>query len=255
MIKHLPKRIEERIQNQAYQTIDLGMSGASVFLFDDQVLKTDQVSFEMLHELQVLRTLESFHLTPKLIEAVQKDDMVYLLMERLKGSDLSQKEHIENPIRLIDLLIEGLHTLWDIPISHLDLKYTLEDKLHEAKIRIDHGFVDFKACDEGIIKKRFKDETELYQYLVKHKPVLDDIVLSHGDYCLPNIFADQHTLIGFIDLGRVGLDSKHQDVALCARSLLYNLEDESYVKLFYEKLGIPIDERLIDYYLLLDELF
>lgn len=255
MMKELPINIEKHIHQKTYETIDLGMSGASVFRFDDQVLKIDQASFEMHHEVHVLKTLKPYQMTPHLIESMIEDDKVYILMERLKGLDLSQDEHIKHPLRLIDLLIKGLHKLWSVPIKDLDVTYSLDDKLKEAKLRIDQHLVDFKACDEGIIKKRFKDETELYHYLVKHKPVLHDMVLSHGDYCLPNIFADKDQFVGFIDLGRVGLDSKHQDIALCARSLLYNLEDETYVKLFYEKLGIPIDERLIDYYLLLDELF
>lgn len=255
MMKELPKSIQKHIHHKAYETIDLGMSGASVFRFDDRVLKIDQASFEMHHEVHVLKTLKPYHMTPDLIESIIEAGKVYILMERLKGFDLSQVEHIKHPLRLIDLLIEGLHKLWSVPIKDLDITYSLDDKLKEAKLRIDQQLVDFNACDEGIVKNRFKDEHELYHYLVKHKPIIKDRVLSHGDYCLPNLFADEGQFIGFIDLGRVGIDSKHQDIALCARSLFYNLEDESYVKLFYEKLGISIDEHLIDYYLLLDELF
>ncbi len=73
----------------------------------------------------------------------------------------------------------------------------------------------------------------MLQHLKTHQSIIKDLVLSHGDYCLPNICATHKKVTGFIDLGRVGLDSKHQDIALCARSILYNLEDDKYQKMFY----------------------
>ena len=44
----------------------------------------------------------------------------------------------------------------------------------------------------------------------------------HGDFCLPNIFADDSGLTGLIDLGRAGVADKWQDIAICYRSLSNN---------------------------------
>lgn len=52
----------------------------------------------------------------------------------------------------------------------------------------------------------------------------EEPVLSHGDYCLPNLFAMGHTLSGFIDLGRAGTADRWQDIALCYRSLKHNAD-------------------------------
>ncbi|MBP5162946.1 MAG: tRNA (guanosine(37)-N1)-methyltransferase TrmD [Spirochaetales bacterium] len=50
-----------------------------------------------------------------------------------------------------------------------------------------------------------------------------DPVLSHGDFCLPNIFADNRTITGFIDLGYCTVGSRQGDIDTCIESLEANL--------------------------------
>ena len=91
----------------------------------------------------------------------------------------------------------------------------------------------------------------------------EEPVLSHGDFCLPNIFFSKNKVSGFIDLGKMCVADKYQDIALCYRSLTNNL-DGGYggkvrkkhdVNKFFNKLGIVPDWDKIRYYILLDELF
>ena len=48
-------------------------------------------------------------------------------------------------------------------------------------------------------------------------------VLSHGDFCLPNILADNSGITGFLDLGYCTVGTKHADVETCIESLESNL--------------------------------
>ncbi|MCL1807346.1 MAG: hypothetical protein FWG31_06560 [Oscillospiraceae bacterium] len=72
---------------------------------------------------------------------------------------------------------------------------------------------------------------------------------------------DGETVTGFIDAGRGGLADKWQDIALCVRSLGYNLRDsgqtekDRYTALLLSCLGVEPDWVKIKYYILLDELF
>lgn len=48
-------------------------------------------------------------------------------------------------------------------------------------------------------------------------------VLSHGDFCLPNILADNKGITGFLDLGFCSVAEKHRDIDTCIESLEANL--------------------------------
>ena len=50
-----------------------------------------------------------------------------------------------------------------------------------------------------------------------------DSVLSHGDFCLPNIFADNRGITGFIDLGLCTVTAREADIETCIESLEANL--------------------------------
>ena len=107
-----------------------------------------------------------------------------------------------------------------------------------------------------------RDPEELLGWLEDHRPSFEP-VLSHGDFCLPNIFLHDGGISGFIDLGDAGIGDKWRDVALCCRSLKHNF-DGSYggkvypdfdPNLLFDALGIEPDREKMRYYTLLDELF
>lgn len=50
-----------------------------------------------------------------------------------------------------------------------------------------------------------------------------DSVLSHGDFCLPNILADNRGITGFIDLGSCTVTAREADIETCIESLEANL--------------------------------
>lgn len=99
---------------------------------------------------------------------------------------------------------------------------------------------------------------DLYHWLIENKPS-EELCFTHGDYFLPNIFIDGNFVTGFIDLGRAGIADKWQDIALCVRSIGYNLRNcdgkDRYVDMLFEHLKIEPDWEKINYYILLDELF
>lgn len=48
----------------------------------------------------------------------------------------------------------------------------------------------------------FSNQEELLVWLEKNRPQ-EDIVLTHGDFCLPNVFIDNDKISGFIDFGKM----------------------------------------------------
>ncbi|MFR5875238.1 MAG: phosphotransferase [Eubacterium sp.] len=117
--------------------------------------------------------------------------------------------------------------------------------------------------NETIDPDGFSDINELYLFFINNKPD-NDLVFTHGDYCLPNIFIDNNKTVGFLDLGKAGIADRWQDIALCVRSLKYNMCNQCSMsydefintkKYFYSLLGIKEDKQKLKYYILLDELF
>ena len=51
-------------------------------------------------------------------------------------------------------------------------------------------------------------------------------VLCHGDLCLPNVFADNRGITGFIDLGNCHIGTREEDINDCIWSLEANLTGE-----------------------------
>ncbi|MBO5866861.1 MAG: phosphotransferase, partial [Clostridia bacterium] len=77
------------------------------------------------------------------------------------------------------------------------------------------------------------------------KYLLDDnyATLVHGDFCLPNILAQDDKIVGYIDLGDAGIGDPWMDYAWCIWSLEYNLGTKQYTPLLLEKLGIQFDQE------------
>ncbi|MCU4581133.1 phosphotransferase [Acinetobacter gyllenbergii] len=108
----------------------------------------------------------------------------------------------------------------------------------------------------------FQSPEVLLSWLNAHR-LNEDLVFSHGDFCLPNIFIDQDNISALIDLGRSGIADRYQDIAQCYRSLKYNFSGVysgiAYpnfdTDMLFNELEMTPDYDKIRYYMLLDELF
>lgn len=87
-----------------------------------------------------------------------------------------------------------------------------------------------------------------------------DLVVCHGDLCLPNIVLDPETLdvAGFIDLGRLGVADRHADLALLLANARETWPDEERARdadaAFAEWYGLAPDPGRLRFYLHLDPL-
>ena len=259
----LPDKIKEIIGNRAYTLDDIGMSGSQVLIFDDMVLKIQPESAEALTEREMMRWLGGKLPVPDIICHEVVDGMSFLLMSRLSGKMTCDPTIINDPMRLVDLLCEGLQMLWQVDISDCPCNATLDQHLSAAEYRVKNGLVDVDDAEPDTFGEQgFRNPEELLAWLKDNRPT-EDRVLSHGDYCLPNIFADDKGVCGFLDSGRGGYADRYRDIALCYRSLKSNLHG-SYgdhppidfdADMLFHKLGIAPDWEKIRYYTLLDELF
>lgn len=258
----LPEKIAALISEERYQTDDIGMSDASVLLFQDKVLKIQNTGHEAENEYQMMSWLHGKLSVPKVL-AYEKDDRnSWLLMSRCPGEAACAEKYMKEPDRQIKLLAQGLKNLWRIDIADCPSDCRLKHKLAQASYYVEHGLVDIENTEPDTFGKNgFQNPAKLLQWLYDNQPE-EELVLSHGDYCLPNIFLSEQK-ISYIDLGKTGIADKWCDIALCYRSLSHNYSGayhgRSYTglddQLLFRELGLTPDWKKIRYYILLDELF
>jgi aminoglycoside phosphotransferase len=239
--------------NSTKETIGCSQAEIYRFISSDKnlYLKVEKVNPQFTHEQKMMHWLQGRLPVPKIIAQCQEAGYDYLLMTEAIGEMACSEKYLNYPEILVRLLAEGIKMLQAIDISDCPFDTTLKHKLHAARDRIEKGQVDMTDWEETTL---FNSPKELYDYLVANQPK-EEIVFSHGDYCLPNIFFAEETVTGFIDLGRAGIADKWQDIALCVRSLEHNLKGKDYSGLLFEYLGIQPNYEKIRYYILLDELF
>lgn len=260
---YFPAKIKTILGDRPYIIDTIGMSKAQVICFDDMVLKIEKQSVESNRENHMMEWLKDKISVPQILCSEQEKGMSYLLMSRMRGEMSSSTKIMANPRQLVKALAEGLKMLWEIDISTCPYSNAIDNKLKHAEELVINKLCNTDDAEPDTYgESGFENPEQLLQWLKSNKPD-EELVFSHGDYCLPNIFIENNKIAGFIDLGRSGVADKYQDIALCYRSLVHNY-DGSYggrvyedfdERILFDELGIVPDWNKIKYYLLLDELF
>lgn len=255
----IPESIRKHIDDLPYEVDDIGKSNSIVLIFEEYILKITTLSFDIQNELHVYKMLFGKLPIPKIIEYVEQDGKAFILKEKLKGKMLCDEEYLNNPKLLFKLATDAIRLLWNVDIKRLDLQNTFETIMDFGKYCLANNYINFADSDK-CITNRFNDFYEIVKYLESNRPKTDN-VLTHGDLCITNIIVDGDKVVGFIDLGLTGIDHRYHDLAILYRSIKYNFEgrygkayDGFDDKAIFELLGVKKDDKLIEYFLLLDEL-
>ena len=256
-------KIKGLIANKPYTVDEIGMSGNQVLIFEDMVLKIEEKSETVDRQVQMMQWLEGKIPVPKVIAYEVEEEKSYLLMSRTSGVMSCDTYYLEHSQMLLEALASGLKMLWEVDVTDCPVVRDVDAVLKEARERVEKDLVDVEDAEPTTFGDGgFENPEQLLEWLENHRPAFEP-VLSHGDYCLPNVFLENGQIKGFIDLGRAGVGDKWNDIALCYRSLKHNFDGTYGGKVYedfnpdmlFEKLGIEPDWEKIKWYLLLDELF
>ena len=259
----LPGGIRRLVEGKPYRIDDTGMSGSQIMIFDDSVLKIAPCRGETDEVVRMMKWLEGKIPVPRVLWYEKDAERGYLLMSKVPGKMSCDKYYMERPRELLALLAGALRMLWSVDISGCPRNRDLDTELREAKYRVDSNMVNIDNTEPGTFGEGgFKDPRALLEWLEKNRPACEP-VLSHGDFCLPNIFIENGKISGFIDLGDTGIGDRWRDIALCYRSLKHNFDGTYGGKVYpdfnpdmlFDALGIEPDREKLRYYILLDELF
>jgi len=260
---HFPEEIKRLISGKEFTTDDIGMSGNHVLIFEDMVLKIEDDLVEAQGQVKMMRWLQGKIPVPQILAYEVWEGKSYLLMEKMQGKMSCNSEYLEKPNVLLEALAEGLKMLWDVDITDCPHRCDLDRMLERARMQVENGVVDMENVEPTTLGEGgFASPADLLNWLEENRPT-EELVLSHGDYCLPNIFLENGRIKGFIDLGRTGIADKWCDIALCYRSLKHNFDGTYGGKIYpdfnpdmlFDVLGIEPDWEKLKYFTLMDELF
>ena len=239
--------------------VTVGMSGASVERWGDRFLKAAPPTWDrgLDAEAARLRWLASTPLAAHAAEVLAFEPGPpndRLLTTALSGVDLTELD-LEDPTTAADAahrfgaLLRAFHDGLDPAACPFDAR--LDVRLAAAERRVAEGAVDdeeFEPEYAGWAPAAVLEE------LRRTRPAGEDLVVTHGDWCFPNVVVDDATgAWGVCDLAGLGVGCRWYDLGIGARSTMHNV-GEANVPAFFAGYGIEPDEARLRYYVLLDEL-
>jgi len=257
-MKGIPNSLAKLTNGYSWERITIGHSDALTFLLKghsyNQYIKIQPNNSidNLYHEKEKLEWLQGKLSVPEVLYYDKDEVNEFLLITEIKGINASDKSYETNLPYLMEQLALGIKTIHSLSVESCPFNKNLDVKIEDAKRRVENGLVDEEDFDE--VRKGLK-ATELIKELISKKPINEDLVFTHGDFCLPNIIIDKGKVSGFIDLGRAGVSDRYQDLALIIRSITSNF-GKKCIPFFLKEYGVKeLDESKIFYYQLMDEFF
>ena len=181
----------------------------------EAILKTQKLSSRnnLFDEYQRIKWLENKLNVPKVYYYGEKNNIKYLLMEKIDGLSAHKTSNYANKL---GILLRQIH---DIDIKDCPFKQNDTDKLlNNALANIDVIYLE--------VKKEYPEMTkqDIVEFLKSNIP--KDRVLVHGDYSLPNIIIDKEGNISVIDLGDVSISTKYFDLFYLKKSMIRNKQSD-----------------------------
>lgn len=262
-LENLPNSIEKHIAGKAYTVDSIGRSGSLICLFEDCVLKIEPHSLQNESTVRVMQWLAGKLPVPQVIAFETEGEFNYLLMSRLRGDMACDPHWMQNHEEMIGLLADALKMLWRVEITDCPRVHSFDELLAEAEEQVNTNRVDLAGAEEGIFGENgFADPRALLDWLKANKPDFDP-VLSHGDFCLPNVLFQNGSISGFLDLNHTAVSDRWQDIVMCLHSLRWNADGtfggpqypDVKPELLLKKLNIASDPVKLKWFTLLNALF
>lgn len=203
-------------------------------------------------EAERMRWARAYLPTPEVREHGAEGAVSWLVTRPLDGIDGTHPDLLGHPEALARRLARGLRRFHDdAPVARCPFDFRVEAALHHVRNKLEAGRID-QARD---FHPEFAHLTPGEAVALLESTVLDgeDLVVCHGDYCLPNVLFVDGRASGYLDLGELGVADRWWDLAVATWSLTWNL-GEGFEDLFLAEYGTEPDAARTRFYRLMYDL-
>jgi aminoglycoside 3'-phosphotransferase II len=251
-MQNLPDSLRDIVGSCRMEQVTVGLSSDGVYRLHGEAVSYLKIGSDLKGECERLRWLEGRLPAPRVLHYVVEGDLHYLLMSNVPG-EMVHEVDLPNAT-LVRLLAEGARMWHSLPVDECPFDWRLDAQIAKGFDNAALGLVDEDDFDD--VRSDYT-ALDVFDEVEQTRPDSEDLVVVHGDYCLPNILVDRVTekVMGFVDVGRMGVADRWLDLALGYRSTWYNFDDLQWAELFIKEYGVAMDQEKREFYMLIDELF
>lgn len=270
MVQGMEDLLRRRYDRHGWTPVTVGCSAARVFRLDIGSrteyfvklvdLSTRPAGDDLPAEVDRLRWLAAQGLpAAEVVEHGSSEAGDWLVTRAVPGRSAAEPWPADQRASVVDALADLATTLHDLPPANCPFDRTLSVTVPQAYANAAAGLVDLADLDPERLGWTVE---RLCRELADTTPPTEDLVVCHGDLCLPNVLLDPVTcaVTGLIDVGRLGRADRHTDLALTVRSLADAEVNPQYGQRLADRFlvryaGGTVDPERIAFYQLLDEFF
>ncbi|MGI9627310.1 MAG: APH(3') family aminoglycoside O-phosphotransferase [Longimicrobiales bacterium] len=188
---------------------------------------------------------------PVVLDAGSDGQVEWLVTKGLSGRDGTHPSLLQNPAALVRALAAGLKRFHETPVADCPFDFKLDVALGWVGERLKRGAIDPDVDFHE--EHRHLSARQAVALLHEIRPTAEDVVVCHGDYCPPNVLIDRGLVVGYLDLGEVGLADRWWDLAVATWSVTWNL-GPGHEDAFLAAYGVDAQPERIRFYRLLYDL-
>lgn len=261
--RDLPPDLADLVAGRPLVPVTVGRSASVVARVEDDggpglylklAARVDDGGTTLADEVARLEWLQGRAAVPEVVAHGADDTSEWMVTTALEGTDASVPDVASDPERLARLLGETLRTFHDaLDAAACPFDARTGNLVAHARRRVAAGRVDpatFEPIHQGT------SAAELLGHVEARRPAdPEDLVVTHGDFCLPNVLVANGQVTGIVDVGLLGVGDRYRDLGIGARSVARNI-GAAAVGPFIDAYGIAWpDLARIDFFVMLDELF
>jgi kanamycin kinase/aminoglycoside 3'-phosphotransferase-2 len=251
---------------RSWTPVTVGQSGARVWRSEGCYLKAVEArtpaAVELAGEAERSRWLRTQGLAaPEVLDTGDDGRWQWMLTAAVRGRSLAEPwpGHLRRD--LVGAVSDALVQLHSLDPAACPFRRDIAATVPAAAAAASAGEVDLDDLDA---ERTGREAVSLLAELIATQPPSEDLVVCHGDLCTPNVLVDPDdiTVTGLVDLGRLGVADRHQDLALLARSLGGDLNPQYaagdvdlLLGTYARRTGVLADSHRLAWYRLLDEFF